>query len=82
MENGEVFGLFFVLLLVCIGLAFFAFNVFIWFRIMSRTGYSGWLGLLMFVPVANFVMLIVLAFGEWPIYREMADLRRRIPAGS
>ena len=76
MDN-QVFGLIFVLFAVCIGLAFFAFSVFIWWRIMSKTGHSGWLGLLMFVPLANFVMLVVLAFGEWPMHREMADLRRR-----
>ena len=79
MDN-DVFGLIFVLLAVCIGLAFFAFSVFIWVRIMGKTGHSGWLGLLMFVPIANFVMLLVLAFGEWPVHRELADARSRATA--
>lgn len=35
-------------------------------RITSRTGYPGPLSLLFLVPLANLVLLYVLAFGEWP----------------
>lgn len=35
-------------------------------RITSRTGHPGALSLLFLVPVANLVLLYVLAFGEWP----------------
>jgi uncharacterized membrane protein len=44
-------------------------------RIFSRAGYAGALGLLMFVPIVNLVMLYVLAFREWPIYKELQALR-------
>lgn len=37
----------------------------IW-RILSRTGHSGALALLAFVPVVNWVALYVFAFGRWP----------------
>jgi len=35
-------------------------------RIISRTGHSGWWSLLMFVPLANFIGLWMLAFVRWP----------------
>ncbi len=51
------------------------FTVLIYFMIFKRTGMNPWLSLLMLVPLANFVMLIILAFTEWPIQRELNALR-------
>jgi hypothetical protein len=45
-------------------------------KITARTGYPGPLGLLYFVPIANIVFLIVLAFSEWPIQRELSALKK------
>lgn len=36
-------------------------------RICTRVGYSGWLSLLMLVPIANLVLLYFIAFSRWPI---------------
>ncbi|GGH50115.1 hypothetical protein GCM10010975_02840 [Comamonas phosphati] len=36
-------------------------------RIFAKAGFSGWLGLLMIVPMANLIALYVLAFSNWPI---------------
>jgi hypothetical protein len=44
-------------------------------KIISRAGYSGWWVLIIFVPVVNIVMLLVFAFKEWPIQRELRELR-------
>lgn len=44
-------------------------------KIISRAGYSGWWVLVMFVPIVNVVMLLIFAFKEWPIQRELAELR-------
>jgi energy-coupling factor transporter transmembrane protein EcfT len=44
-------------------------------KIISRAGYSGWWVLVMFVPILNIVMLLIFAFKEWPIQRELAELR-------
>src|SRR2546422_633454 len=38
--------------------------------IFAKAGFSGWLSLLMVVPVANIVMLYVLAFSAWPSLRD------------
>ena len=35
-------------------------------QIFKKAGFSPWLSLLMLVPLANFVMLFVLAFASWP----------------
>ncbi len=36
-----------------------------YWRIFSKAGFSGWLSLLMIVPLANVVVLYVVAFSEW-----------------
>ena len=35
-------------------------------RICRRTGYPGWLGLLMLIPIVNLVLLYFIAFADWP----------------
>mgnify|MGYP005871667117 CR=1 FL=1 len=35
-------------------------------RICQRTGYPGWMGILILVPVLNLALLYVLAFSNWP----------------
>ena len=36
------------------------------FQLWKRTGHSGWISLLMLIPIVNLVMLYVLAFKRWP----------------
>ncbi|MBN1419610.1 MAG: hypothetical protein JXP34_12605 [Planctomycetes bacterium] len=62
-------------------LGMLALTVVIWWKIFSKTGHPGALGLLMLVPIANLVMLLVLAFGEWPIHRELAHYRAAAGVG-
>jgi hypothetical protein len=38
-------------------------------QILNKAGYSGWWSLIVFVPVANIVMLWVFAFADWPSLR-------------
>lgn len=61
-----------------IGLAMVVFAVIIYWKIFSKAGYSGAMGLLMFVPIANIIVLCILAFGEWPIHRELNHLRQQV----
>jgi uncharacterized membrane protein YhaH (DUF805 family) len=44
--------------------------------IFHKTGYSWALGLLMLVPIVNILMIFVLAFGDWPVRRELRQLRQ------
>jgi len=57
------------------------FSAVVYWRIFSKAGYSGAMGLLMFIPIANIVVLCILAFGEWPIYRELNYLRQQVVLG-
>jgi len=47
----------------------------VWWSIFSKAGYSGWYAILMFVPIANLVGIFLLAFGDWPVLRELRKLR-------
>ncbi len=38
-------------------------------RICTKAGYSGWLSLLVLIPVANLVFVYFLGFSEWPSLR-------------
>ena len=64
-----------------IGLCIVLVAAFIYFMIVKKTGYNPWLSLLMFVPVANFIVLLILAFSEWPIERELKMLRAQHGGG-
>ena len=44
--------------------------------IFHKTGYSWAFGLLMLVPIANIIMIFVLAFGDWPVRRELRQLKQ------
>ena len=46
-------------------------------KIFSKAGYNWALGLLMLVPMANIIMLFVLAFSNWPIRKELQLLRQQ-----
>lgn len=73
----RVFGpVFFVSL--AISLAVLILSIVIWWRIFAKAGYSGAMGLLMFVPIANVIVLLILAFGRWPIEEELERLRGRM----
>jgi hypothetical protein len=41
-------------------------------RICAKAGYSGWIGLLVLVPLANLLLLYFLGFSEWPLERRAA----------
>jgi hypothetical protein len=44
-----------------------------WFFIYKKAGYHPAMGCLMFIPLANVVMLFVLAFSQWPIERDLQN---------
>src|SRR5947199_4253439 len=81
-DNGILGALLGSLLIVSIiGLAVTIFFAIVYWKIFAKAGYSGAMGLLMFVPIANLIVLCILAFGEWPIYRELRALREQVSRG-
>jgi hypothetical protein len=57
------YGLFIVLLFLVI----FILQIVVCWRIASKAGYAGVASLLMLIPLVNFIVLLIFAFGEWPI---------------
>ena len=72
----DLHGLLTIIVLVTTILYFFGL---VWWKIFARAGHRGALGLLMLVPVVNLVMPCVLAFGEWPVHRQLAHARKMLP---
>jgi hypothetical protein len=46
-------------------------------RICTKAGYSGWLSLLILIPLANVVFVYFLGFSQWPSLRGRAFTRLR-----
>lgn len=48
--------------------------VIVWLRIFRKAGFGSWTGLLMFLPIVNIIMLLILAFKEWPIEKRVREI--------
>ena len=72
---------FLILLLIMfgffVGLIAIAIMVLIFCKIFSKAGYSWTLGLLMLVPIANIIMPFFLAFADWPVQKEVRQLKQQ-----
>ncbi len=81
MNNGPDAVMFvapiFILLWLLFCLAMVILSIVIWCKIFAKAGYGWAFGLLMLVPIANLVMLFVLAFGDWPIQRQLRMLQQQ-----
>jgi uncharacterized membrane protein YhaH (DUF805 family) len=73
------YGLFFVIFFVLL----FVLQIVIGWKIASKAGYNGALSLLLFVPFVNFIIILIFAFSEWPIQRQLraAGLMPGMPPG-
>lgn len=67
-----------IILLVIVIFVTLALNILIWCLIFKKAGYGAAFGLLMLIPLVNLVMLLILAFGKWPVLRELEQLRQQI----
>ena len=65
-----MFGIFFGLIATAIKLLIFC-------KIFSKAGYSWALGLLMLIPIADIIMVFYLAFADWPVQKEVRQLRQQ-----
>ena len=77
LNIAPVFSLIFFIFMIPVVMIVVAVKVLIFCRIFSKAGFSWALGLLILVPIANIVILFVLAFAEWPIQRELRSLRQQ-----
>ena len=70
------YGVGVILFSLVAGLIGLIFAIIIYWRIFSKAGYSGARSLLMLIPVVNLIIIIMFAFSEWPIQRELNQLRQ------
>jgi hypothetical protein len=63
-------------------LVFFVILVGIYYLIIKKTGYNPWMSLLILIPgLGGLIIIIMLAFTEWPAQRELRELRARLGGG-
>ena len=54
----------------------------IYYLIIKKTGYNPLLALLILIPgIGGLIIVVMLAFTEWPIQREVRELRARLGGG-
>lgn len=63
--------------LLIVLLALLVVTAVVYCKIFHKAGYHWALGLLMLVPIACLIMPFVLAFGHWPIQKELEKLRKQ-----
>ena len=77
-EVAPVFGMMLIMFMILMGLFMTIITAIIYCMIFSKAGYCWALGLLMFVPIANLIMLFILAFGDWPVQKELRMLKQQL----
>jgi uncharacterized membrane protein YhaH (DUF805 family) len=76
--NAEVAGLGLGMVFIAVFvLAILALIITCFWQILRKAGYPGALSLLLLVPflgqLAMLIIIIMLAFGKWPIYRKLSE---------
>ena len=77
-DVAPVFGMMLIVLMIFMGLFITVITAIVYCMIFSKAGYCWALGLLMLVPIANIIMPLVLAFGDWPVRRELRLLKQQM----
>lgn len=79
MNNAEqiarVISLPLVIFIVFMVFAVVVVSVLIWCKIFSKTGYSWAMGLIVLVPFGNLILMLILAFSDWPVLKELRFLK-------
>jgi uncharacterized membrane protein YhaH (DUF805 family) len=47
-------------------------------KIFANAGYSWALGLLILIPIVNIIMMFYLAFADWPVNKELRELKQKL----
>jgi hypothetical protein len=77
-DMAPVFGGCFLLFVILFALAMFILHVVVFCKIYSRAGYPWAMGFLMLIPIVNFIMMLILAFSEWPIQKQVKQLQQQL----
>ena len=72
---GPVFLAVFIMLLIFTCLIVTIVKILIVCKIFSKAGYCWALGLLIILPLVNIIMAFYLAFADWPVLKELRELK-------
>ena len=75
--SANVFGIIFFLVWLVFFVAGMTIALIIWCKLFSKAGYHWATGLLVLVPIANIVVAFYLAFADWPVLKELRQLRQQ-----
>jgi hypothetical protein len=70
--------LIFALVVLVIAIPVLIVKIIGWWKICTKAGFSGWLALLMLIPLADIIMPLVVGFMGWPILRELQTLKHPV----
>jgi len=74
---GPIVVMLVAIFLLALSAAILVITAVVYCKIFHKAGYHWALGLLMLVPVVSIVTPFILAFGRWPILKELELLRRQ-----
>jgi hypothetical protein len=78
MQAEPVIVILILFLIAFITLVILAVKLLICCKIFSNAGYSWALGLLTLIPILNIIMIFYLAFADWPVNKELRELKQRL----
>ena len=78
MREEEVISIVGGCFFIFIALAMLILHVIVFCKIYSRAGYPWAMGFLMLIPIVNFIMMLILAFSEWPIQRQVKQYQQQL----
>jgi hypothetical protein len=76
-DVAPVFSMMLVMFMIFMGLFMTIVTAIVYCMIFSKAGYCWALGLLVLVPIANIIMPLILAFGDWPVRKELRLLKQQ-----
>jgi len=66
-----------VMFVTLVILAFLVVSILLWCKIFSKTGYHWAFGLLILIPFGSLIVILILAFSDWPVLKELRLLKDR-----
>ena len=76
-QLAPVLGLGMLVFVILAVLSVLIISILLWCKIFSKTGYHWAFGLLILIPFGNLVVILILAFSDWPVLKELRLLKER-----
>lgn len=76
-QLAPVLGLGMLVFVILAVLSVLIISILLWCKIFSKTGYHWAFGLLILVPFGNLIIILILAFSDWPVLKELRLLKER-----